>query len=208
MMSRPLSFQKFAILFMIILGTSWPGWSAANVAEEFAAILEREQMTWLQQQQMKPGVSIKAFKTDGCSGGMSATWAYLAELSPEFARRLGERPPWEHCCVAHDRHYWRGETVYGFEKRLQSDEALRQCVLETGREEADNLAYQLGMSKAETLEMINLTAELMYTAVRIGGGPCTGLPWRWGHGWPECEFELPDESPLKENPQESPQDPI
>ena len=29
-------------------------------------------------------------------------------------------------------------------------------------------------------------AELMYRAVRIGGIPCSGLPWRWGYGWPEC----------------------
>ena len=29
--------------------------------------------------------------------------------------------------------------------------------------------------------------DLMYRAVRIGGIPCSGLPWRWGYGWPECD---------------------
>ena len=30
-------------------------------------------------------------------------------------------------------------------------------------------------------------ADLMYRAVRIGGVPCTGLPWPWDYGWPECD---------------------
>ena len=30
-------------------------------------------------------------------------------------------------------------------------------------------------------------ASLMYRAVRLGGIPCSGLPWRWGYGWPECD---------------------
>jgi len=30
-------------------------------------------------------------------------------------------------------------------------------------------------------------AEIMYRAVRLGGAPCTTLPWRWGFGWPKCE---------------------
>ena len=34
-----------------------------------------------------------------------------------------------------------------------------------------------------------MTAELMFYAVRIGGGPCSGLAWRWGHGWPPCDSE-------------------
>ena len=39
-------------------------------------------------------------------------------------------------------------------------------------------------STVETLYAAN--AELMYSAVRIGGIPCSALPWRWGYGWPEC----------------------
>jgi hypothetical protein len=30
-------------------------------------------------------------------------------------------------------------------------------------------------------------ADLMYRAVRLGGIPCSGLPWRWGYGWPACD---------------------
>ncbi len=195
MLGSQRGIRMVGALLLGVFGLALPGLSAANVAEELAAILEREQMRWLQQQQSKPGVTINEFSTDGCSGGMSEMWTYLANISPEFARRLGKRPPWESCCVAHDVEYWRGESINGFEKRQQADLELRQCVLETGQDEADNLAYQLGMSKAEMLEMINLTADLMYTAVRVGGLPCSGLPWRWGHGWPVCAIEIPAELP-------------
>ena len=30
-------------------------------------------------------------------------------------------------------------------------------------------------------------AGAMYRAVRLGGVPCSALPWRWGYGWPECK---------------------
>lgn len=187
--------KKSPYLLFLSLAIAWPGLVQANPAETIATILEKEQMRWLNQQQSKPGVIIDEFETDGCSGGMSEMWTYLAELSPAFAAGMGQYPPWESCCVTHDRHYWRGESVNGYEKRQQADRALQQCVLESGRAKADNLAYQLGMTRAETLDLISLTADLMYTAVRVGGRPCTGLPWRWGHGWPECEIPLVDDLP-------------
>ena len=48
------------------------------------------------------------------------------------------------------------------------------------------LRLVLGLPKQDIVELIDLTGELMYRAVRLGGAPCTGLPWRWGHGWPPC----------------------
>ena len=44
--------------------------------------------------------------------------------------------------------------------------------------------YDVSAGTGETLYAA--IAELMYSAVRIGGIPCSTLPWRWGYGWPEC----------------------
>ena len=166
----------------------------ADTLDEAVAALERQQMRLLNEQQSKPGVVIDDFRSDGCSGGMSETWTSLAEIFPDFARRVGEHPPWEYCCKAHDKHYWRGESVNGYDNRLLADEELRQCVRQSAMSQADKLSISLGVSPQEVTDMINLTADLMYTAVRLGGGPCTGLPWRWGHGWPKCSIGLPIET--------------
>jgi hypothetical protein len=163
----------------------------ANPLEGVLRDLERQQMLRLGEQQNRPGVVIDEFSTDGCSGGMSSVWSYLAEVSPRFAARLGEVPVWENCCVAHDRHYWQGESRNGYQQRLAADEELRQCVRQTARDQSSQLARSLGLSEQEVIESIDLTADLMFEAVRAGGGPCTGLPWRWGHGWPNCAFDLP-----------------
>jgi hypothetical protein len=44
-----------------------------------------------------------------------------------------------------------------------------------------------GLSGQEVETLYAAIAALMYRAVRVGGMLCTGLPWRWGYGWPECE---------------------
>jgi hypothetical protein len=162
---------------------------AQNPLDDVVEVLENQQMQRLAAQQDRPGIFIERFNSDGCSGGMSEAWSYLSETLPEFARYAGDKPPWEHCCVAHDRHYWRGETENGFARRKQADAELRQCVRDTGTEQSDEIAKTLGLPRQDVIEMINLTADLMYQAVRLGGAPCTGLPWRWGHGWPPCSDE-------------------
>ena len=171
---------------LIIVGLTPVGLIAQNPLEEIAEALEGQQMLRLAAQQNRSGITIDAFNSDGCSGGMSSAWSYLSDTLPEFVRYAGAKPPWEHCCVAHDRHYWRGESDDGFNKREQSDAELRQCVQHTGRGQGDEISALLRLPKQDIIELIDLTAELMYQAVRIGGAPCTGLPWRWGHGWPRC----------------------
>lgn len=162
----------------------------ANPLGEAARLLEEANMERLHAQQTQPGVIISAFRTDGCSGGLSDSWKTLAKIWPDWARTIGEVPPWESCCVAHDRDYWRGESIEGFDKRLRSDFILRQCVESTGQTQADEFANRLGIPRQDVIEVFNLTAELMFHAVRVGGGPCTGLAWRWGHGWPPCDSEI------------------
>ncbi len=169
----------------------------ADVLPDPMALLERAQMRRLAAVQTKPGITIGRFRSDGCSGGLSAAWQFLADISPDFARTAGDLPPWEPCCVVHDRDYWRGEAENGFDNRLDADRELRACVLRTGVTEQDRLAQKLGLSPREVLDAFDTIADMMFRAVRFGGGPCTGLPWRWGHGWPEC---APDLENLTEDP--------
>jgi len=117
---------------------------------------------------------------------MSAGWAVFARGVPGAGVRIGQRPPWEPCCVDHDRAYWQGRGEDGYRRRLAADRVLRQCVLDTARRQGDAWAEQLGLEHDELQRLMRQVAEAMYLAVRLGGGPCTGLPWRWGHGWPPC----------------------
>jgi hypothetical protein len=89
------------------------------------------------------------FTTDGCSGGMTALWRLFA----------GRDPPWNGCCVDHDKLYWPGGTA---EERRNADARLRACVTGQG---------------------YPTWAWLMWAAVRIGGHPLLPFPWRWGYGW-------------------------
>jgi hypothetical protein len=139
-----------------------------------------------------PGSVLADFTTDGCSGGLSAGWDYLAQRLPAFRDRHGERPPWELCCVAHDRLYHTGGprdamASESFGARKAADLALKVCVLEAGIERTQELVDEYGLSAEQVGTIYEAVAELMYRAVRVGGVPCSGLPWRWGYGWPDCE---------------------
>jgi len=129
---------------------------------------------------------IANFVSDGCSGYQSTSWRVLADKLPDFEKEFGDKPPWEECCVSHDKAYWRGEVDSGFKKRKQADQSLRQCVAATGAQLAPEWSNKYSISKAQVENMFSVTARLMYEAVRIGGMPCSGLPWRWGYGWPQC----------------------
>jgi hypothetical protein len=84
------------------------------------------------------------FVSDGCSGGMSAAWRFF----------LNSPPPWEGCCVEHDRRYWAGGTAA---QRREVDAQLLACVAAKGHP---------------------LWAIVMWMAVRIGGA------WFWpGNRW-------------------------
>ena len=131
---------------------------------------------------------IAPFKTDGCSGNLSAGWERLAAFIPSFRQEFGEKPPWENCCIEHDRVYWRGDTVDGFNRRKIADQDLRQCVVETGIELAPDLAERFSKSETQVRQTFTVVADIMYGAVRFGGQPCSLLPWRWGYGWPRCAF--------------------
>ena len=135
------------------------------------------------------------FTTDGCSGGLSAGWDYVAQRLPAFRDRHGESPPWEDCCVVHDRLYHTGgprdaTATESFDARRAADLGLKVCVLETGVVRTPELMEEYGLSADQVGALYKTVAELMYRAVRVGGIPCSGLPWRWGYGWPECDSAL------------------
>ena len=178
--------MKINLNLLQILLVSWPLALPADILTNTMQRLEQVQMGRLAQQQNRPAVVIAPFRSDGCSGGMSHAWRQLADVLPAFGRAAGDVPPWEHCCVEHDRFYWRGEAHNGYAKRLQADEALRACVRQTGLDMSDELSRRLDGSPAEIEQLFNVASDMMFQAVRLGGGPCTGLAWRWGHGWPPC----------------------
>ncbi len=130
---------------------------------------------------------LATFTTDGCSGGLSDGWRFLARALPIFKQKFGDKPPYEGCCVVHDRAYWRGETKNGYAKRLHADQTLQQCVAEYGRTHRDSFAREFHLTPESIESNFKIVATLMYRAVRIGGQPCTLFPWRWGYGWPRCQ---------------------
>ena len=134
---------------------------------------------------------LQPFTSDGCSGGLSAGWKHLAVAVPAFAQVHQQRPPWESCCIIHDRAYHRavavGETaVASFDSRKRADLELERCVQASAEQRVDELAAAYGMSPDHVRVFYRAISALMYRVVRLGGVPCSGLAWRWGYGWPKC----------------------
>lgn len=140
---------------------------------------------------------LNGFTTDGCSGGLSLAWEQFSGQFPEFADNHGNLPPWQACCVAHDRAYHGGgrdahSASESFELRRAADLALRACVLQVGTDRSEDLRALYGLTTDQVASLYESVGDLMYRAVRLGGVPCTAEPWRWGYGWPECNAPSPD----------------
>ncbi len=178
--------------------------SAAGVEDETSPLMdtiERELETWrhtrLLEQISATDAALNEFTTDGCSGGLSLAWTQLSERYPKFAGAHGGRPPWEACCVSHDRRYHAGggaadSAMDSFEQRRAADSVLRACVVESGVERSDSLQGLYGLSAVQVELLYQAIADLMYRAVRLGGIPCTKETYRWGYGWPKCRAGEPD----------------
>ncbi len=145
---------------------------------------------WLEDIRRAPGTRLEPFTTDGCSGGMSSLWTFAARQFPAFSAAHNGVPPWEDCCVTHDRAYHTAgddpAAEASFDARLAADTALRTCVRATASDRDTVLEAEYNMTPAQVRTAYSAIAAGMYHAVRAGGGPCTGLPWRWGYGWPQC----------------------
>lgn len=130
------------------------------------------------------------FTTDGCSGGLSSAWTIVADQLPAFAEAHGKEPPWEKCCVIHDMAYHSAgaslDPEKSFTNRTISDGALRECVIETGRKRLSEIADFYEVEEDAVDKAYRAIANAMYVAVRLSGAPCSGMPWRWGYGYPHC----------------------
>ena len=107
---RPRPVLAGAALPLVLLAFATPLWAASGPIEA----LEQAAMGRLAVVQAGDVEPTVPFTTDGCSGGLSAAWQSSARLFPGFAGTWGDSPPWEDCCVAHDRAYWRGPAEGGY----------------------------------------------------------------------------------------------
>ncbi len=149
---------------------------------------EFEELRLRQLQTVQDAGTIAAFSSDGCSGGQSKSWEIVAQALPEFGNRFGDKPPWESCCVAHDKVYWSGSAVEGRTKRKRADEELKQCIIATGDELTPTISSDHALPEQKVRQAFLVAADIMYRAVRLGGQPCSLLPWRWGYGFDNCAF--------------------
>lgn len=162
--------------------------ATSAMAQEFGRALElpghRALISVMEEAELAP------FETDGCSGGLSFSWTLVADTFPDFAEAHEQLPPWESCCVTHDRAYHdsgKATTAQdSYQARVEADEALRVCVQETGETRIEEVASYYDASPDQVRTAYKTIADAMYLAVRFGGGPCSGLPWRWGYGYPGC----------------------
>lgn len=139
---------------------------------------------------VRDGADLAPFETDGCSGGLSHGWTVVADAFADFAAAHQSAPPWESCCVTHDRAYHAAggadTATASWQARLAADDALRACVSATAGDRVEALADLYAMTPAQVQAAYDAIADAMRLAVRVGGGPCTGLAWRWGYGYPSC----------------------
>lgn len=134
--------------------------------------------------------TLAPFESDGCSGGMSWSWRVVADAFPNFKDAQGQQPPWEECCVTHDRAYHdangKTDASESFAARLEADRKLQQCVADPSESDVEAMVSRYDVSPERVRFAYGLIADSMFNAVRFGGGPCSGLPWRWGFGYPGC----------------------
>ena len=58
---------------------------------------------------------------------------------------------------------------------------------QTGEDRVAALSAEYGLSESDVRTLYEGLSSVIYRAVRVGGAPCTGLSWRWGYGWPQCD---------------------
>jgi hypothetical protein len=175
-------------LLLSSLCAAWAQDAAQSLAllDDLEFRIEIAQHERLNKRRSTEGAALSAFQSDGCSGNLSTGWALAAATLPTVARHHGDRPPWEGCCIAHDRIYHQAGGA-NLDAKASFDEALRQCVIGTGEDRLDALSADYKLSRDEVSRLYRTIADVMYRAVRFGGGPCSGLSWRWGFGWPQCD---------------------
>jgi len=189
------AFSSFVLASIALLGSDISIGQQSDETSPTMDSIERKLETGRHEQLLnrisEDDATMNAFTTDGCSAGLSLAWEQLSERFPEMAVRHGNRPPWEECCVVHDRQYHAGgataaSATESFDQRRASDLQLKACVVATGVERKSALRDIYGLNDQQIDFLYQTISELMFRAIRLGGIPCTKQPWRWGYGWPEC----------------------
>lgn len=189
-----VNLMTLAAVLLAVYGTGHAEEPAASesMLDSLELKLELGRHERLLVKQRDPANILSEFTSDGCSGGLSVGWQYLSGKIEHLKTVHGDLPPWESCCVAHDRRYHtagdrQDSAEASFQARKDADEELRACVLDSGTSRAPELSEAYDLSPEEVGRIYKVIGDLMYRAVRIGGVPCSGLPWRWGYGWPQCD---------------------
>ena len=184
-----INLRPILILMLMAGPVNAQDWTAGAVARTLEGPTHEALITLM----VRPETKLTPFETDGCSGGLSNAWQVLASHFPDFAEAHQSLPPWEGCCVTHDRAYHNaGKAVSAeasFEARWVADQALKTCVIATGTDRVDDLALLYNVNADQIRAAYDSIAEAMFLAVRFGGAPCSGLKWRWGYGYPSCSAQ-------------------
>ena len=185
----------FGLILSVALMPELATGEARDWADQLSRNVEMPSHRWLEKLRRSPDAELAPFTTDGCSGGMSSLWTFTAERFPAFADAHEGVPPWQECCVTHDRAYHIGgkdpTAEASYDARLEADNVLRACVEGIAVARDEDLGALYDLTPQEVQRVYRAIASGMFQAVRLGGGPCTGLSWRWGYGYDQCWPELP-----------------
>lgn len=183
-----ISLRSGLLLALLCGPASAQDWTEGTAARA----LEEPAHTILMDLIAQPDTALLPFETDGCSGGMSEAWQMAAAQFPEFAEAHQSLPPWQSCCVTHDRAYHNAggatDPKASFDARAQADRTLEACVIATGTDRIDLLAQTYDVKPERVVAAYQGIGRAMYLSVRVGGAPCSGLSWRWGYGYPDCSL--------------------
>lgn len=192
-------FLTIVLLLLSVAGCGDPELATSPPLDALEQELELGRHQRLVEQISAGSLLPATFTTDGCSGGLSLAWQQMSQRYPAFAEAHGDVPPWQDCCVSHDRAYHLGPRVAGretlltalesFALRRDADLRLRACVVDTGLKRSADLQSLYGLTQQQVQAWYETIADLMYRAVRLGGIPCTPESWRWAYGWPACDTE-------------------
>lgn len=190
---------KIAVIFGLAAGTA--------SAQDFQRGLELPSHQALMNR-INGSPDLAPFTTDGCSGGLSSTWKFVANNFPEFAKAHEGQLPWEECCVIHDRAYHNAggtaDAGASYDARLEADEKLRSCVIEFGAKRQTDIMALYDVTEDQIDTAYDAIGGAMFMAVRFGGAPCSGLPWRWGYGYEQCSIFTT--APITDNTNEDARD--
>lgn len=178
--------RRALIIFIIFSAVAVSSYYLFFRTTTIGPITERNKMILLEE--TKQYSDLQAFESDKCSFNISQGWESsikgLSKISPTFAERYADvkNIPFEAACVQHDKAYHKGEG--GYQARLQADDALRSAILSYGINNTEEIKQHTGLdTDEEAIFLYEVIAEAVYYGVRVGGAPCSGMPYAWGFGY-------------------------